>query len=1016
MDHVGRSALTSTLAVALLLTACNGLAPGATPLAPASTSAPKVKPRVSPAPDTPQTASRVDTLTRMVTQGVSRVITGKIKLISEAGGSLLSEQGGSLLSEQGGSLISPETGRILSNNSGSLISNAGGSVISNAGGNLIGKTKFFRLRSQTVVAEDLLGEALIEVLDAEGRVLVDEAGNPIQATSDASGRYSLQAALPDENVILRVKLNEKLAGVGAELKAMVVTKTLGASGSLDIDTSASLAANYVLSEYVKGQQMVFNRLPQDANRDLRNEVEKARAFLPVQVPSYQPETMARTLGELRGLAQPLDDTLERVKALLLLGQENLGEGLAATNVPLAMPIAVTRDALGNAYIAESVVGRIRKVNSNGQISVIAGGDSLADAVAGAQAVDSTFAVIGDLAVEPSGALLVLDTSAHRVWRIQTNGILQAVAGTGARSREGVDGPAVAAGLSDPQALAVKDDGTIYITDTLEKRAPGRLLEIAEDGVLRQVPLGIESFKEEIRAVAATPDGAVWVATPSEDGRIYRRAPGASSFTPVGSPLNAGWNPRLAPAPDGAVYFTESGGDRLLKIAADGTFTRLQGPGNPGDVRDEKDLFQSLEAEAATLRRPAGIAVLPNGLLWVVDSIHMSVRQVNPNQPDSPMPVVAGSIGITTLGEAQGIAVNGPAGLAVAPNGRELAFAETGGSVVKQLRDGQVSVIAGGRTGPWQDGGPALAAGLTAPSAIAYDPDGNLWIAELANARILKMEPDGTLRHRAGSGASLDPLKVNRFNPGDTPAREVLLGRPVAIAINPLDKSPCWVDQAFGVVCRLTPDDRIEVIAGALPATGDSGDAGDGGPAANARFNYPSGLAFDQAGNLYIADSLNFKVRKIAMQEPGRPIQTIAGLGMAGSLLSMVNNSTSVDTGPAKNQLLRLPAGLFVDKKNRLYVVEAGTSRLRALVKSMNAGFQLPENLPKLPARIRRLDLNQAEPVFTTIAGPGGRILTETRGDQTLGVPLGMTIDGSGQMIISDTLNNQIKLVPRAVLD
>ncbi|MEB3330547.1 MAG: hypothetical protein VKQ33_15080 [Candidatus Sericytochromatia bacterium] len=977
------------LATLLAVSACVGQ-----PTSPAgSRVAVSRAPRPTALPTSPTTSLTASAALRRIETGILRDLSGKVKLVSDQGGSLISDQGGALISDQGGAIISPESGRILSNNSGTML----------------GKTKFYGLRQAGRLKEDLLADAVVEVLDAAGRVLADKTGQPLRATSDAEGRYRLQAALPDENVVLRVRLNPKLAGEDAELRALVANKGAGGPAAVDLDTSASLAAAYVLGEYVKREQAVLDRLPAKENLALRREVEQARALLPQEVPAYQPDRLAAAVAKLRAQAKPLDETLARIKAILLVGQANLGQGLQATQVPLSLPVAVARDAAGNTYIAESVAGRIRKVTPEGAISVLAGDDLTGTVRDGIAASEATFETISDLAAEPDGSLLVVERGAHRLVRLTAQGKVQLVAGTGAASQAGEGGPATQAGLAGPTAVAVGSDGTIYLSEeAVSKDFTPRLLALGKDGVLRRVATGPSGG---FAGVAVTADGALWVATTGDEGQVLRLPAGASEPAPVGIPLNLGFNARLLPTSGNGVYVTESGGDRVLQLAPDGTVSKLTGPGQPGEGRDESLVFQSLEAEAALLRRPYGLASLPDGRLLVVDSGHMLVRVLDPTQPEAPLAPFAGAVGVQTTGAAQAIGVNAPAGLTVAPDGRRLVFAEAGAGVIKQLAGGQVSVLAGGRTAPWTDGGPAVTAGLTSPAAVAYDRAGNLWIADSTHPRILKVTPTGAMFHVAGTGRSAPVSgETLTFDPAGKPAREVQLGRPVALAIGP-DDLPYWTDQGFNVVCRLTADDRVEVVVGQAPARyAEGGDAGDEGLASAARLNFPTGLAFDQAGRMYLTDALNFKLRRVDVAAQPPTIQTIGGLGLAGTLLALAEGPpTSTQGQPLAGQPLVAPAGLFVDAKDRLYLVEGGTVRLTSLLK-------LPPGLPLVPTRIRRIDLTAPDMPVTTIAGPGGRVLTETRGDQVLGLPLGLAVDADGHLIIADGLNNQIKRVPDAVLD
>jgi hypothetical protein len=119
--------------------------------------------------------------------------------------------------------------------------------------------------------------------------------------------------------------------------------------------------------------------------------------------------------------------------------------------------------------------------------------------------------------------------------------------------------------------------------------------------------------------------------------------------------------------------------------------------------------------------------------------------------------------------------------------------------------------------------------------------------------------------------------------------------------------------------------------------------------------------------------------------------------------------TPVDGKSALEQVLVAPAHMCIDSRDRLYLVEAGTTRLRSL--TGNGGLGVPFDLPRIPTRVRRIDLRDARRPIQTIAGPGGFVLKAATGDDSPGLPFGLLVDKEGRLVLADTLYNQIKLVP-----
>ena len=235
-------------------------------------------------------------------------------------------------------------------------------------------------------------------------------------------------------------------------------------------------------------------------------------------------------------------------------------------------------------------------------------------------------------------------------------------------------------------------------------------------------------------------------------------------------------------------------------------------------------------------------------------------------------------------------------------------------------EGVITTIAGtGERGFGGDGGPATEAQFDYPTGLAVDGSGNLYVADPRNHRIRRIDAEGVITTIAGTGE-------RGFGGDGGPATEAQLNFSWQLA---LDGSGNLFVADYGNhrIRRIDAEGVITTIAG----TGERGFGGDGGPATEAQLNFPEGLAVDGSGNLYVADSLNYRIRRIDAEGV---ITTIAGTGGRGF---------SGDGGPAAEAQFAYPSGLALDGSGNLYVA-------------------VPSN-----HRIRRID---AEGVITTIAGSG----------------------------------------------
>jgi len=332
----------------------------------------------------------------------------------------------------------------------------------------------------------------------------------------------------------------------------------------------------------------------------------------------------------------------------------------------------------------------------------------------------------------------------------------------------------------------------------------------------------------------------------------------------------------------------SGSTTITTIAGSVTATSL-GDGGP--------------ATRARLSHPEQLAVDKNGNVYVADTRHARVRKIT---PEGTITTIAGSGKLGPLGDGGPARAAGlyPSGVAVDGKGNVYVTDNAHERVRRITPDGTITTVAGtGRVGADKgDGGPATSATLWNPHAVAIDGQGNLFIAGTSNQRVRKVSPDGTITTIAGTGRQ-------GFSGDGGPARSARLHDPYGVAVD-RHGSVYIADSGNHRVRKVSPGGRITTIAG----TGSPGYSGDGGPATAARLHHPRGVAVDARGNLYIADSENFRIRMVS----DGTITTIAGTGRSAS---------SGDGGPPRSAQLEHPTGVAVDGKGFLYIADARCLRM-----------------------------------------------------------------------------------------
>jgi sugar lactone lactonase YvrE len=326
----------------------------------------------------------------------------------------------------------------------------------------------------------------------------------------------------------------------------------------------------------------------------------------------------------------------------------------------------------------------------------------------------------------------------------------------------------------------------------------------------------------------------------------------------------------------------------------------------------------------TFKAPEGIAVGADGSVYVSD---YSGQRVFRLQKSGRLAIVAGS-GVFAEGGDNGPAakadLEAPTGMAFDRSGN-LYVADFWGDRVRRIDSkGIISTIAG--SGPTTgertasnpdpnqgfagDGGPATAARFFAPLGLAFDSLGTLYVADSFNGRVRRITPDGIVTSLEASSLPVRPWFPRYLTVDAADNLYVADGAPNASMASLI--GGCRI-------VRVSPAGGMTVVAG----TGTCGFSGDGGPASAAQLDNPNGLAFDSAGNLYVADSNNQRIRRI---DRHGTISTVAGTGTPGF---------SGDGGPGIKAKIYDPFGLGI-AGDKLYIAEGAGRRIRVL--QMSSGI------------------------------------------------------------------------------
>jgi uncharacterized protein (TIGR03437 family) len=671
-----------------------------------------------------------------------------------------------------------------------------------------------------------------------------------------------------------------------------------------------------------------------------------------------------------------------------------GDGGAAVNAQLNFPYGLAVDAAGDVYVADDRNDRVRRIAPDGTITTVAGTGVHSSSpeppygpVLGP--LDTNLLSPRNVAVDSAGNLYIAEWDGHRVRKLGIDGRIKTVAGTGLAGYSGDGGLATLAQLKSPAGMAFDRTGALYIADSgnniVRKIFPGGTIGV----VLGQPPVTkvglpvvgvpVVPLPSPNPATLAQPIGLAMDGA----GTIYVAEAGASAvggYTAlkwsyyVGGGNQPGCGPGMACWPLKSIQDVAVDSIGSLWIAAGLQVQKVDSTGKIQTVAGDGFLHvlgDKGPAKAANLYQPSALTLDGLGNMFIADTGTNRVRQV---APDGTIATLAGTgvkgSSFPLGGPAVSELLASPSGVVIDGVGA-IIIADSNNSRIVAVNTMQKLVAVAGTepNGEISEGLPPLQATLAGPQAICTDRGGNIYIVDTGNHRVLKLPPNGVLQTVAGNWS------IGYAGDGGL--------APLAQLNSP---EACAVDSAGTLYIADTGNHAIRKVLGGFISTvagnGASGSDGDEASATGAHLFAPQGVAVDDAGEIFIADTGNNRIRMVTADGL---IHGIAGTGTAGF---------AGDGGPANSAQLNGPKGLFLDGAGDLYFAEWNNNRIRRLLPDppVPAPVLTPVSLVTvqnaLSGQIGAIAPGEIVNIFGTGLGPDAGITGAVDGTTTLGGTLG----------------------------
>jgi sugar lactone lactonase YvrE len=560
---------------------------------------------------------------------------------------------------------------------------------------------------------------------------------------------------------------------------------------------------------------------------------------------------------------------------------------------------VAADSSGNVYVADTGNDTIRKIATDGTVTTLAGLAGTAGHVDGTGSA-AYFSSPTGLTVDPSGNVYVVDIGNYLIRKVTSGGVVTTVAGSPLNSGS-ADGTGVTAWFNGSVHIAADASGNLFLADA----GNSLIRKITPDGVVTTIGglasisgnadgTGIAARFFQASGVAVDSSGAVYVADTYNNtirkGVAAGSGSGSSTSSSTGSGSSGSSSSGSSSSGSSGTSGSTSGTD------TSGSSSSSSGSGSSGTSGS------SGSSSSGYFIYPTATAVDSAGNLYVADASMNVIRKITST---GVIGTLAGSAGVAGSQDGTGSAAlfNQPNSVAVDSSGN-VYVADTGNATIRRISSsGVVVTLAGAAASRGNVDGNGTAARFSSPIGVTVDSLGGIYVVDAFTDTVRKVTAGGTVTTLAGTAL----------------ARGEADGTGSAASFN--DPSGVTVDATGNLYVADTYNDTIRKIDSANAVTTLAGSAGisggNDGTGIYALFNQPVGVAADSSGNVYVADTGNGTIRKVA---PAGGVTTVAGIaGIAGSR-----------DGDGTGALFNQPRGLSLDDSGNLYVADTGNAAIRKI--------------------------------------------------------------------------------------
>jgi mucin-19 len=724
-----------------------------------------------------------------------------------------------------------------------------------------------------------------------------------------------------------------------------------------------------------------------------------------------------------------------------------------TNASFWNPAAVCADISGNIYVANRGFYNIRRITSTGVVTTLAGylNSGLSQGTLDGVGTNAKFRTPVAVAVDNLGNLYVTDIGNHNIRRIELAGVsVSSYAGSGTATFTDENG--ILASFNNPFGICVDTNRTVYVADFNNHRirritASGQVTTLAGSRVSGfSDGLGTNARFNNPNGICIDSFGNLYVSD-SGNNRIRKITSTGTVSTLAGSSTagfsdasgtNALFNGLNGICVDsnGNVYVADYNNHRIRLITPSGTVRTYAGNGTATTANGT--------ATNASFNTPIGVAIDSTGVIYVTEFIGRVIRRISTSQ------VVSTIAGSGATGSADGLGTNASfldLFYCCTDASNNLLICDRNHRIRKISPSGVVSTLAGSGTATFLDG-IGTSAGFNTPSALCVDLFGTIYVSDYSNHRIRTISSPMITTTFAGSGTAtfvdatgisagfnaINALSIDSsgnilvIEDGNSRPRRITPSRVVtSLASSSLSTGPSGIasDLNGNIFISDTGNHRIQRISSGGVVSTFAG-AGFGGwldqTGVNAQFNFPTGLAIDVSGNIFVADQINHRIRRITQ---AGVVTTVAGSGTQG-----------FSDGVGTNAMFNQPYALCLDTIGNIYVADRGNHRIRRITPSgivstlagsgtatfldgigTSAAFNLPQGIAidssgnlyvadRNTNRIRRITQSG---VVTTIAGFGTLTYIDGIGTNSgLSAPIGMCVDNNDNLYVA--ANNRIRRI------